>query len=264
MSSIKLRVDTRGFLCYNIITMNVNLDRGGIIWQARLHTTTAEHVEPLNRNAGEFHTFASDMFRARQARGDITADQLPDAYRQLELDSEFHPLGRVARHERKLPSGKKIHVNLTVLNESVGIMPRYHLAESDIRKIGRTSFFLHNVDTHTHGRSSVPRHQSRLSSGFDILTDGSVHMTTMTLEICNSCPEVSLHDEAEILNQLGFSALHYARIHPIATSYSNSDPYSRRTSRMMNQRLDDEQQSGLQRFLAEQFTPDSHYPELPR
>lgn len=234
--------------------MNVNLDRGGIIWQARLHTTTTEHVEPLDRNAGEFHTFASDMFRARHERGDITADQLPGAYTQLEHDSESYPLGRVARLERELPSGKLLHLNLALLNESVGTMPRYHAAESDIRKIGRASFFLHNMNTHTHFRSAMERYQSRLSSGFDILTDGSVHMTTMTLEICNDCIDVKLHDEANILNQLGFSALHYARIQPMQTSSNYSDPYSRRTSRLLNQRLDTEQQSGLQRFLAEQFT----------
>lgn len=79
-------------------------------------------------------------------------------------------------------------------------------------------------------------------------------MTTMTLEICNDCPEISLHDEAKILNQLGFSALHYARISPVQTSSNYSDPYSRRTSRLLNQRLNTEQQSGLQRFLAEHFT----------
>lgn len=74
------------------------------------------------------------MFRARQTRGDITADQLPDAYTQLELDSESYPL------ERELLSSKLLRLNLALLNESVGTMPRYHAAESDIHKIGRASF----------------------------------------------------------------------------------------------------------------------------
>ena len=257
MLSIKLRVDMRGFLCYNI-NMNVNMERGGIIWQTRLHTTTAEHVEPLDLNAGEFHTFAMEMSKARHERGEITDEQIADAYKQLEQDSEHSPLGRVVRQERDLPSGKKLYINLSVLNESVGIMPRYHLAESDVRKIGRASIFLHNIDTHTHGRSNTLRHHSRLSSGFDILTDGNVHLTTATLEICNDCPDVSLHDESKILGQIGFNELHHARLRPILTTYKLIDPYDKRTSRIHNRRLTTEQQSGLQKFLAEHLIPEQN------
>ena len=232
--------------------MQINLERGGIIWQARSHMATAPYVEPLNEDAGEFLTFASDMARTRVPNTQPT-DTMDEFYKLFMGDTKLSSIGRVARVEKDLPSGKRLSINLALLDESVGIMPPYRPETPDVRKIGRANFFLRNADEHTHLKPSKPRYESVLSAGFDILTDGRVNATFVSLEACKDCITVQLHDDSKIVHKLGLQALFHSSARQIPTVSSYFGPYVERTSRIVQQMLTTEQVSGLQSFLAEHF-----------
>jgi hypothetical protein len=235
--------------------MKMNLERGGIIRQAQLHMATADHVVPLDEDAGEFQVFATDMTNARFAHDRKNLTPILEYSANLALQSKEYPLGRVARIEKDLPTGKRLNLNLAILmNEAVFNMPEYSADHPDVRKIGRANFFLRNADQHTHIDTPNPRFESILQAGFDILSDGSVNTTIASLEACKDCLVVRLHDDARIIGQLGLNALFYNRA-PLPEVSSHFGPYSARTSRIVNEMLDDEQVSSLQGFLMEQFKP---------
>jgi hypothetical protein len=234
--------------------MEVNLERGGIIWQARLHMATAANVEPLDEDTGEFQVFASEMTSARVKGTNASQEKIRELYDNLSTESKDYPLGRVARSEQDLPSGKRLNVNLALLYESFGNMPPYTPDNPTVGKIGRANFFLRNAAEHSHPGYDKPRYESILSAGFDILSDGSVNTTVASLEACQECITVQLHDDSRIIGQLGLQALFYNRM-PLPEVSSYFGPYTQRTSRINNRMLTADQVTGLQGFLAEQFKP---------
>ena len=235
--------------------MKVNLDRDGIIHQARLHIATAEHVIPLDEDADDYHVFAANIVSARAKRDVLSKEEAREYASNLAAETKINPLGRVAQIEKDLPTGKRLNVNLALLNESVGIMPAYKNSDPNIRQIGRANFYLENTDEHTHPQSDLPRSESILSAGFDILTDGNVNMTVASLEACKECLTVRLHDDSRIIEQIGIQALYHSRMGQLPPVSTDFGPYTTRTSRIRQQMLNDEQVSGLQSFLMEQFKP---------
>ena len=226
------------------MSFSVNTEPGGIIWQARRHMAASPDTQPLNKDAAGFVGYAADMTQFRKKRDNMTGDQANEFFDNLAAESMDYPFGRQLTKQQELPNGKLLTVHLTLLGESIGIMPDYKTTEPSVKKIGRVTLFLQNLDRHPH----MADYKSSLKSGMDILTNGAIHMSSATLDTCISCPFADLGDETDILDRLGMKELHADPKRNLVLHQLGI-----RSRVLSDQRFDNDQTAALQSFLAEQF-----------
>lgn len=118
------------------MSLEVNLEPGGAIWHARRRMAASSESIPLNAEATGFDGYAIDMARARMKSHGLDRDQAREYYEHLAAESMHSPIGRQLTKEKEFPGSKQLTINMTLLNESVGIMPEY-VQHPTARKLGR-------------------------------------------------------------------------------------------------------------------------------
>ncbi|MDB5183407.1 MAG: hypothetical protein JWO07_88 [Candidatus Saccharibacteria bacterium] len=233
------------------MSFNVNLEPGGIIWQARQHMASTPDAQPLTKGAIGFDGYGVDMATARQKRESLSDEEMKEYFSELEEQSIDNPIGRRITAHDELPSGKHLVTYLTLLNESVGIMPNYLFAAEGVRKIGRLTFFLQAVDPYPghYFKNPDDPYQSELAAGMDILTDGGVYMSSCALRTCTYCHQFDMDDETRVLDDFGLE-------HLGITHADSSVPYElgKRSHTLAPRHFDYDQITAVQSFMLERFT----------
>ncbi len=230
------------------MSLRINLEPGGIIWQARQHMATSPHTIPLDVDASGFDGYVADMMNAKRLRDNLNDAQAREYGRHLIAASKDNPIGRQLTKHQGLSGDKSLTVNLTLLNESIGIMPEYKLAASGIRKIGRVTILLYSNETHVHLASRTPRLQTNMMGGMNILSDGAVHMTMFALDNCTRCDDINTNEGRRILDQLDLSDIY---LKPQTNQVIHHNDLQ--MSGIFNKKFNDDQITSLQEYLHEQF-----------
>ncbi len=231
------------------MSLRINLEPGGIIWQARQHMAASPDTIPLDADASGFDGYVADMMNAKRVRDNLNDTQAREYGRHLAAASKDNPIGRQLTKYQDLPSDKLLTVNLTLLNESLGIMPEYKPTSSGARKIGRVTILLYSNEPHSHLALRGPRLQTNMMGGMDILSDGVVHMTMFALDQCTGCRYTDLKDESRILNRFDLSDVY---LNPRANEAINHNGL--RMSGVFSKQFTDNQVTNLQEYLHEQFS----------
>lgn len=223
------------------MSLRVNLEPGSIIGQVRRHMATSPDTIPLDTDASTFNRYVLAMSHARAKKDDLDFDQQYEYSNYLAARSKDSPIGRQLTKSRDLPNGKRLTIDLSLLNESIGIMPEYERTTSGARMIGRVSIRLGKIVE----RPNWQRTCHEMNGDMDILSDGTVYSVFLAM-VCSTCKDIDVDHERKILNQLDLE-----------------DIYSNRSNRAIidvgfpiavtKGLLSDNQVTNLQEYLNEQF-----------
>jgi hypothetical protein len=232
------------------MNLQFNSEQGGIIDQARRLMATTPGVQPLSKDTAHFDFYALAMTSARQRRDHLSSTETYEHFEKLKEVSIDYPIGRLLTCEKNLSDNKQIKTYLSLLNESVGVMPDYRATEPGIRKLGRATIIIRNQSERFHLDPSSEHYESGIAAGFDILTNGKVYLSHAALSVCMNCYYVDLKSESRILNQLGLESLYLNQ-----KQHEMQRNPGERVAIMTNRRFSDTQVAGLQALLTEQFSP---------
>ena len=180
------------------MSLRVNLEPGGIIWQARQHMATSPDTIPLDADASAFYKYVLEISHARAEKDNLDVDQKYEYSDYLATCSKDNPIGRQLTKQQDFPDGKRLTVNLSLLNESIGIMPEYERTTSGARMIGRVSIRLEELVERPNWQQAC----HGMSGDMDILSDGAIYSVFHATTTCLTCKDINTDHEREILNQL--------------------------------------------------------------
>lgn len=196
-----------------------------------------------------FMGYAVDMALARARRDALHETEGRAYYDMLERRSTDSPIGRHLAKQVELPKGRRLKLDLTLLNESVGNMPDYRQAEAHIKKIGRVGVLLHDISEHAHFASRLPRFQTLFACGLDILSSGEVHLSSSRFAVCDYCQNVDIEEELKVLDRLGLETLYLDQ-----AQHEIPHDDGQRMYILRDQRFNEKQMAGLQSFLRDHLS----------